>query len=979
MAVAALAAVTFETFRSCGNARARSVTQLPTVREMGLVALASVFLAVALTWRLVLAHGWIGMRQDWAAMPFQGQFALWAAGERSGWLQLGIGERSVYPFDWLLLTLLQPLSMLLPASALSKAGLLAVLAISSYGYYVCARSAFGFRWPSAIGAALFAVANPVIFNKAASGQLAYLWAYALLPIWFTFYRRARISARWEWALLAGVVAAVMSSQIQFVAIILVIGILDVIFLQVEALGPPLTALLLTLAVVLLVQGSTLVMALGRIGDLLRTTQTVGSLDWISASSAPLRQTMALGGYVVKYLENGRTYLGIPLAPARAISAAWVVAITGIVIVGRKVGPVRFAGMAWLIGALLTAGTDIPGGSIIAFAYLHIVAMQAFRELYHWAAISAFGGAVLIAFGIERCLQIPKLGRIAVACLIMVSVANVAPVLTGNWGAQIQNVVIDRGVTREYSVLQESHAFARVLWLPADQPMQAAGASFAGTDPMAFSTPYSLWQYVPTPPLAPIITAFRARKTAGIGHLLRYSGVTAIVIRHGIRSRIPDFAYRRYAIFRKTFANGSNLAGVTKLHWKPGRHNASLAVFHAPHRAGIVASASGVALVSPSVLALRNVHEGLSPTMRALSAPIASTVLEGGDVATSEAMAIPHARDFLKLKHLVKSGDAAIAWAPIAAWWYYRFDFDDALDAKFVTFAPGAELRIGPVRVGDTIIVSYLATSHGGSLGVRLPGGAPKVVRTRQCCVPALRARVFTARVSGDVRITDIAGEQILRHVYDVGPSAWRVGVDRISSEVRNARNVVVTVVGREYVTVVRTGLYRTIGILRIDGRKVGATAFLKSGVYLVRASPSGGELNLGDINGGALPRPTAVRATMDGLVVRGVVPPNVGALRLRMAYSRAWRLRLAGSALARHEIGDLFSNLWTFPQSDHPRTFEITNRGALLAIRLHWISLVMLGMVFLVSVIGVALRNEGLGALEVRNGHAQMEKPISHE
>ncbi|MHB8178995.1 MAG: hypothetical protein ACYDFS_02540 [Vulcanimicrobiaceae bacterium] len=930
---------------------------MPGAREIWLVLGFAVLLAAAMTWRLLLAHGWIGMRQDWTATPFAGQFASWAAGERAGWLQLGLGERSIYPFDWLLLTVLQPIAAVLPAPVLSKVWLFGVLASSFFGYYWCARASLFLRSPSALGAALFAVLNPVIFNKAASGQLAYMWAYALLPFWFALYRRTRATGRWEWGLLAGLVAALMSSQLQFIAIIGVIVILDALFLQRESRGSRWPAPLLTGGVILIAQSGTLDTLFLEVGALLNSVGTVGTISWLSANSAPLRQTLALGGYVVKYRADSWRYIGIAPGIARTIAAAWIVMMALIAVGARRKALVRFSGITWLVGAFLSGGVDVPGGRLIRFAYLHVVALQVFREIYHWAAISAFGATILVAIGIEHCLLRPKLGRIFAAALVFLSVVNMAPALSGNWGGQIQTVELPPSVTEEYAKLAAAHRFERILWLPGDQPMQARGSPFAGTDPMAFSTPFAFWQYVPVPPLSQILAALRAGAPAGLNHLLRYSGVSDIVLRNSIRSRVPDFAYRRYPVFKKTYGRGANIAGVLKLHWRRETKTSTVAAFHAPYRAGIVALASGSALVSPGISVLQYVPYGLSPVTRALHVPIAEAALEGGDIATTEAMTIRRARDLLATEHVLESGNAATAWAPISGWWYYRYDFDEALDTRLVTFAPGARIRLGSVPAGDVIILSYVAAPRGGVLALRLPGGVTRTIRTKDCCVPALRAKAFVSPATGAVVVVNQRGEEALRHVYAVAPSAWRGAVRRIAFTLKNVKSVVLRVVGLENIPILRAGQYRTTGILTIDGHRVGPAIFLSPGLYRVRARPSGGALERGRLLQPYPGSPSDVRASADGLVIQGVIPPHARAIRLRMSFSRAWHLRLNGGGVIHHGVGDIFGNLWTFRESKESRPFQITNTLALDILKLHWASLLVLVGILLVAVLRLVRRN----------------------
>ena len=231
----------------------------PRGREIGIAAIASLLLSLFVSRGILFQAGWVGMRHDWAPVAFPGQIDNWAIGEFYGWNQVGIGVPSSYPNDWLILEIVAKLAHLVPAMAITKCVLFGVLAVAGFAVYLLARHALRLGTLPSAAAAFLMLANPVIFNKMIAGQLAYLSAYALLPLWMYLYvvdfdrPRLNLAAR----LAAGVVAAVISSQIQYIVFILLIAAIDLVASGRQRLLGRIVAAVCTAATIIAAPSSTL--------------------------------------------------------------------------------------------------------------------------------------------------------------------------------------------------------------------------------------------------------------------------------------------------------------------------------------------------------------------------------------------------------------------------------------------------------------------------------------------------------------------------------------------------------------------------------------------------------------------------------------------------------------------------------------------------------------------------------------------------
>jgi|GEM_PF-4106003 len=877
-----------------------------SAREIRAALVAFACVSAALSIRLLLSHGWIGMRHDWTSVPLPGQMATWAAGDWYGWLQVGSGTPLAYPNDWLITAVYALLALILPAAWLSKFTLWATVAVLGALTYLMARDSFRTTRFAAAAAGLLAVVGPVTFNRVIAGQLSYLWAYALLPAFIICCRRITGLREWRWALLLFLVVALCSIQVQFFVILPLILLVEAALWGRSAAGIALSAFATAFALAI-AQAATFVSLLSSAHALTVSAAIAPTMDWIRSNSAPFIEALQLQGYVTQYFLASHRNLGWP--DGLTFSLGWVLVIALIVgLVMLRADPrARFGAALWLIGAYLSAGVHAPFSGWVETVYAHFRPMQLFRELYHWTALSELGVAMLLSCAISAVMRVRgRILKAAAAAVLCCIAAFCAPSLTGNWQGQIQVIRLSRTDVSLYAQRSAQIEASRTLWLPMDQPMRTTSAKYAGIDPMGISFPYSLWSYVLAPPLSQIDMALRSAQPEGLGRALTFEGVARIVDRGDIVSDLPAFLYRTYPQDGRLFAGDALRTGIGELRW-PCRAVEDDVACTNPAAASILSIPAASAIVTPFVPLFDVLPRDSSPKLVADEIDPAAAVVVRGDEPVFKARLLRRAENLLDQSLILQTGDLSLNWAPVDTTWSYRYDLTKALDLSLATIKAGANLRLRVRRPNDYIVVAYMKTPRGGALQITLPGSsAPYRVRTlAPVAVPS--SMVFPSKGAGPMQIANAGGEEGLRAVYELTVSQWRSANERYAALRARARAFIV-----------------------YDAQRRSA----------IRAAPASAR-NRG-AGGGIL----AYAADRNGLRYRGVLKAGTHAIVLRMQYAPAWQLTIGGRRVAQHGSGDINGNLWVFPPLERQAAFEIRYQTGLLVGFVHGLSAAALGIAF---------------------------------
>jgi hypothetical protein len=325
--------------------------------------------------------------------------------------------------------------------------------------------AFGVRSRiAAFTGALFYATTPVVFTRIAAGHLAYLLAYALLPIVVVLARRTLEERRWISAVALGLAIGFAGSQIQFLAIVwLAIVPLASFASRVDGWFPRLAA---AAGIAVAVQLQCLLpLALGSTATLYSAQRALLSFEY--NNSSPFADAVVMLGYFTHYYE----FAAQPWSYGVLYAVVAVAIVLGIV-AARRFGTYAF--VLFVLGVVLTAGLYGPLSAPLAWAFDRAAFFTIFRDLHYFAALTALGVALAIGLAVERF-------RFAAPALLPAIVWIAVPVLNGS---DLRGLLVPpRYVAETTRQMELVHARGpgRVLWLPAEEPVGIKGSANVGRD------------------------------------------------------------------------------------------------------------------------------------------------------------------------------------------------------------------------------------------------------------------------------------------------------------------------------------------------------------------------------------------------------------------------------------------------------------------------------------------------------------------
>ena len=420
-------------------------------------------------WPLPAAQTVPAFQQDWA-WPLSRSLSLqWLHAFVGLWDPRSLGQGNALPWETYAVAA-QVACILVLGPAIGLAMWIAALEfLAGYG---CVRllESFGVRsQPARFVPALFYALGPVTFTRIAAGHLAYLLAYALLPLAIWLGRRAIESPRAIFVPVLGIAVGLAGSQIQFLAIAW-LAILPLAAAIPRAAGWPLR-LGGAAAIALCVQLQALLpLALSSAPSLYAAQPALLSFEY--NNSSPFASAPVMLGYFTHYYEShalaGAFGVLYALLAGAVLLAVWA---------QRKAGLYAVALVA--LGTVLTAGLYGPLSVPLAWAFEHLTYFAVFRDLHYFAVLTAAGIALALGVGLQRAPR--PLAWAALAAVVWIAV----PALSG---AALHELLVPRAYVAD--VLADMAAVAargpgRVLWLPAEEPLGLRAAGNEGRDFTAY--------------------------------------------------------------------------------------------------------------------------------------------------------------------------------------------------------------------------------------------------------------------------------------------------------------------------------------------------------------------------------------------------------------------------------------------------------------------------------------------------------------
>lgn len=674
----------------------------------------ALLLGALASWRLWFEPGVVGLLHDWAIMPFASQHVLYAEMMFHGWVNSALGSPFVYPSDYPIRWFFALLGGIgIDGGPISKAVVFLVPACSFLsGVYLC--RLLTRNTVAAWGGGLLYAMNPVVLNKLASGQLAYLVAYPVLAACVGFayaVSRPQAPQNLKRAVLQGAalggILAVVAVQIQLV-FLCIIAVAVIVLTGRRSFGQKLVLLAFAGAVLLVTQSPVIVGVHNGGAGIAGQVGFAPTIEKLRSQSIEISKAIRLTGYITHYQQ----YAVVDWSELWQ-KFSWVaiaIAVGGLLFARRSL---RIAALgALFLLMLFISGADGPIAPAMIWLYQHISLMQMFRELYHLMAAVALIYAVGVACAI-RAVSRWRWGKAATALIAgIVFVFGALPLASGDAGGWLHAFPLASTYRQAFTALEKGDG--RLMWLPMDQPMAFDGIGFGG-DPMAgISERGSMPGYSLDWPLNALDYAVRSNAPE-FESLAEALGFSTVAQRSRLRTRLARFTMAPILskhFFRSPF--------ITKSLGKPAEVFGDTTVYTLAHPLPIAFPARmlAVAPMRASVGARLMLH-GFAPvafgTHLPQNTPFA-VFYDAGDLpyeALQSAGAATVPQPF--------ESDARAGFAVGEPWWWYRWQYAD--NPSFILASGSHALTIPHKRLRNAeLVLAWIATPAGGHIRVDAGNG-----------------------------------------------------------------------------------------------------------------------------------------------------------------------------------------------------------------------------------------------------------------
>jgi hypothetical protein len=672
-------------------------------------ALAALVCGAGASWHVLFEPGVVGLTRDWSVAPAPGQMVATASQLFDGWYRWTLGFPVVYPTDYLLVFALGFGGAAgMTGAVLSKAVVFLGPALACVCAMVAAR-ALRLSDPAATVCGLVYALSPVALNKLVSGQLTFIFGYALLPLALAAYADACRRRRWLLGGLgtgAALALAAIQIQLGFIALLLLaFAALTWRYGTARVRFATLAVAAATLALIeapVIVGLTTNLAPLGQIRAQIRTDPS-----WITSNSAMPDEALKLAGYIVAYDLHAVAgwYLGWSVAAyaVAALAFAGMLTATG----GLRV----FSIVAGAVALLIVTGVYSPFATAILWVFAHVSFSHAFLELYDVMAALA----LIYAIGVGACWDALR-GRFAgwvKGVAVLAVAAFVAPMLTGNGGGLLQAHPYDGELVPAYALL--ANQAKRTVWFPMDQPLAFEGRG-AGVEPMSETAQGSLWKYSLAWPLTAVDMDARSHDWDGLKRALAALSVGTSVERSAFDSKLYLFLLgagtHTYLEPRLRIPPLSGRSTVVGAATRIDEIDGALPIAYGadglaivPRRLGAIATFADTSLVPVAF------EDGAA-------AGVPYVVLRDRDDAADEALATARVAPLALPTTTIY---ATQAFAPLGWWWWDRPEFSDVADG---ILAYGQQQFATTVErdVRDAVVeVAWIASPVGGRFRLTVNG------------------------------------------------------------------------------------------------------------------------------------------------------------------------------------------------------------------------------------------------------------------
>lgn len=365
---------------------------------LSLVAIIGLWLLMRYCLRLFWTEPYLNLKYDWGYSLFDWRNP-WI-GSVNAWNDWFLGSSVLVNTGWLVTVLMVVFVNVtgLAATPFLAVLLTALLCIAAVGMAVLLH-ARGCRWWLAVLFGILYALAPMMFIRVIIGFLYYLIAAALAPwfvwLWMRAVSSERVGAAW---FIVPLLAVLISSQPQFVVMIAVVLVLDLVFAPHDYRRRGLWLGVTTVVVLGMVHLPWLATLFrGGAASVAATNDSGGSLSTILAIPHSALRTLFGADHHITFnlIDQLLTHREYALVSLGLVGLAVLAPV--LVRKNRLVGVMITAlVIAWVMGL----GPQLPTGEVFVWVYQHLPFNNIFREVYHWSWLITFSLIVLAGLSLE---------------------------------------------------------------------------------------------------------------------------------------------------------------------------------------------------------------------------------------------------------------------------------------------------------------------------------------------------------------------------------------------------------------------------------------------------------------------------------------------------------------------------------------------------------------------------------------------------
>jgi hypothetical protein len=510
-----------------------------------------IIIALSVLGGIILSPGTIGFFHDWFIGPFPEMNKSWANNGLYMWdSQLG---NKVYPTDWILRLSLIPVSFL-GGELLSKILLLLSMTLAGFGAFCLGRRLKLNPYVSFAAGVLY-IFSPIIFTRIVAGYVYYLVAYFLSPLIVEMFLRGKEENRNRYFIIAGLLLSFAVIQLQFLVMVLLILIIFSI-VDFRRIKKSMVGLFIIASIAFLVNFSPILLPL-----LVKSTEApfnpIQLLSYFTVTTASdlVKSFRMLGyeGMPYSYLNLGtsRDILesNLSIIPPWIFYLDFILPIVGFsVLLFRKDKYTLSFTILSIIGLFFLKGLNPPFSGVFVFLFIHGVYI--FREVWHIAFLYSFSITFLVAFFIEKFLQL-KLRRLikvslSAALISVIVISNGYPLLLGNFAGYLQTYNFPNEYHTLYNKLLSDPHY-NVLILPYINPIRYDNLRLEGLDPLITDTSTIIFPTLLESRISPtlgasnwLLSSLQENKTQNLGKVLSGFGIEYVILRKDFVSDFPNY-------------------------------------------------------------------------------------------------------------------------------------------------------------------------------------------------------------------------------------------------------------------------------------------------------------------------------------------------------------------------------------------------------------------------------------------------------